>query len=291
MGLPYPFRLAIQSLVKDLWINILAMLTITAGLIIISIAFLLVYNLDAATGRLPERFSIVLYLEENLPKEQLDSILLSVRKQRAVRSVKYIPKEEALQELRSTLKNSDYILEGLEGNPLPDSLEVKLRKEAAGPEAGRKLMEEIGKIKGVSDADYGEQFLVTLHQLRVGVKIIGMSMIAILSVGIIFVCYSTVKVLFYRRHDEIETFKLLGATKGFIRAPFLIEGGVLGGAGGLLSLSMLFLIHHLFLSRLSASLPIFKSILFPVDIFLSLPLLGLFLGIAGAAVALGRLRY
>ena len=64
----------------------------------------------------------------------------------------------------------------------------------------------------------------------------GLVLVTILSTGIIFVCYSTVKILFYRRTEEIETFKLLGATKGFIRTPFFIEGAVIGACGGLLSL-------------------------------------------------------
>lgn len=291
MKAPYPFRVALRSLLKEKWINLLSMLTIATGLIIISLAFLLVYNLDAATGRLPERFSISLYLDDELPREQIDRIIASIRKKQEVKSVRYIPKEEALRELKSTLKSSQYILEGLEGNPLPDSLEVKLRKEAMGPETTKSLVQEVQKIKGVAEADYGEQFLFTLHQLRVGVKVIGLTMIAILSVGIVFVCYSTVKVLFYRRAEEIETFKLLGATKWFIREPFLIEGGGIGGGGGLLSLAAVFLAQHLFLARLGASLPIFKSILFPANLFLALPVVGMILGIAGAAVALGRLRY
>jgi len=114
---------------------------------------------------------------------------------------------------------------------------------------------------------------------------------AVLSTGIIFVCYSTVKILFYRRAEEIETFKLLGATKGFIRTPFLIEGAVIGVCGGLLSLVGCFVLYYTFLLRLSTTMPVFKALLFPADLFLSLPVLGMLLGLVGAAIALGRLRY
>ena len=160
-----------------------------------------------------------------------------------------------------------------------------------GSEPVRQFAEATKKIKGVSEVDYGEKFLSTLHNIKNGVRIVGIILAVILSTGIVFVCYSTVKILFYRRNDEIETFKLLGATKGFIRAPFLIEGASIGTAGGLTSLVALYLLQHLVILKMAASVPFFKTLLFPSSIFLSLPLIGMFLGISGAAIALGRLKY
>ncbi|MEW6108895.1 MAG: permease-like cell division protein FtsX [Nitrospirota bacterium] len=288
---PYAFKLAIRSLFREKWINLLSILTITAGLLIISLAFFSVYNLDVATKKLPEKFSMVIYLDDAISNEKLDSIMNSLKQNSAVYSIRYISKEEAMKELKGILKNSDYILEGIEENPLPDSLELKLRKEDVGPDTVKRLAMEALKYEGVSEVDYGEKFVSTIHYLKVGVKSIGMILIAILATGIIFVCYSTVKILFYRRNEEIETFKLLGATKGFIRAPFLIEGAVIGTGGGLLSLAGMFAFYYIVLLRLSVAMPVFKAILFPLNIFLFLPLIGLFLGITGAAIALGRLRY
>jgi cell division transport system permease protein len=291
MALPYAFRLALQSLRKDIWINLLSMLTIFAGLFIISLSFFIFYNIDAATRNLPEKFSLVIYLEDNLPREKADEVIASVRSRREVASVKYISKEDAFRELKATLKNSQYVLEGIDDNPLPDSLEVKLRRDAMGSEPVRRFAETARKIPGVSEVDYGEKFLSTLHDIRNGIRTAGILLAAIFATGITFVCYSTVKILFYRRNDEIETFKLLGATKGFVRAPFLIEGAAIGTTGGLTSLIALYLLHHVVILRMGASVSVFKTLLFPANIFLSLPLVGMFLGISGAAIALGRLKY
>jgi len=215
----------------------------------------------------------------------------SFKKNKAVLSVRYISKDEAMKELKSTLKNSDYILEGLGENPLSDSLEIKLKKDEVEAETAQQLAGEAMKIKGVAEVDYGEKFLSTLNIIKKGFKAVGLAFAAVLSTGIIFVCYSTVKILFYRRAEEIETFKLLGATKGFIRTPFLIEGAVIGACGGLLSLAGCFLLYYTFLLRLSITLPIFKAVLFPASLFLPLPVLGMVLGTTGAVLALGRLRY
>ncbi len=291
MSLPYGATLALQSLRREKWINLISVLTIASALLIISIAVFVVYNIDAATRSLPERFSMVLYLDDDIQKDRVDGIISTLRRNSAVRSVRYIPKDEALRELKAVLKNSTYVFEGLDENPLPDTLELKLRKEAVGPEAARKLSDEALRIKGVREVDYGEKFLATLHSLRTGAKTVGIVLIVILSTGIVFVCYSTVKILFYRRKDEIETFKLLGATRAFIRAPFLIEGGAIGLAGGLIGLIGIFAFYYAVLLRLSVSMPVFKAVLFPSGLFLFLPGVGIFLGVTGAAVALGRLRY
>lgn len=291
MSLPYPFKIGVQSLFREKWINLLSILTIAAGLLIIGISVFVLYNLDIATKKLPEKFSMMLYFNDGIQKEKIDHVIVSLKRNSAVNSVRYIPREEALRELKATLKNSNYIFEGLEENPLPDSLEIRLKKEAVGPEAVKKLADEALKLKGVSDVEYGEKFLSTIHYLKVGMKAVGIVLIAILSTGIIFVCYSTIKILFYRKTEEIETFKLLGATRWFIRAPFLIEGAIIGASGGFLSLIGIFTFYYIVVMRLSVAIPIFKTVLFPADLFLPLPVMGMFLGITGAFIALGRLRY
>jgi cell division transport system permease protein len=285
---PYAFRLAAQSLLREKWINLLSILTIASGLLIISISLFVVYNIDAATKKLPEKFSVVLYLDDGIER---DSVINSLKKNPAIATVKFISKDEAMREMRGLLKDSGYVFEGLDENPLPDSLEIKLKKEAFSPDAVKKIADEALKIKGVHAVEYGEKFLSTLHHLKVGFKTIGMILIGLLSTGIIFVCYSTVKILFYRKNDEVETFKLLGATKAFIRIPFLIEGAFIGTAGGLLSLLGIAVFYYVVLLKLSLTMPLLKVILFPSDLFLPLPFIGMFLGITGAAVALGRLRY
>ena len=291
MAAPYALKLAIRSLLKEKWINLLSILTIAAGLFVISISFLSLYNIDIATKKLPEKFSMTVYLDNSLQSDRIESVMDAFKRKKAVLSVRYISKDEAMKDLKSSLKNSDYILEGLEENPLPASLEIKLREDDARPEAARELAGEALKIKGVTEVDYGDKFLDTLNTIKKGFNAMGLVFVTVLSTGIIFVCYSTVKILFYRRTEEIETFKLLGATKGFIRTPFLIEGAVIGTFGGLISLAGCLSFYYVLIMRLSITMPVFKSILFPANLFLPLPFIGMLLGVTGAAIALGRLKY
>jgi cell division transport system permease protein len=289
--IPYPFRLAVQSILHEKWINFLSILTIAACLLITAFVVVFVYNVDALTKKLPEKFSMMLYLKDNLPGAGIENIMNTLKKDDAVETVKYIPKDEALKELKAELKDATYVLEGLDENPLQDSIEIKLKKNVLGPETVKELSTKVKSIEGVAEVEYGEKFLSAIYSIKMGIRALGIIFIAIMSAGVIFVCYSTVKILFYRKKEEIETYKLIGATKGFIRAPFVIEGAAIGFCGGLLSLIGLLSLYYILFLKLSLSIPLFKNIIFPSQISPLLPLAGLLLGIAGAVIAIGRIRY
>lgn len=291
MTFSYSLRLAVQSILHEKWIYLLSIVTIAASLLFTTVTVLSVYTVDSATKKLPEKFSVMLYLSDMVSQQERDNIISSAQKDRAVEKAVFIPKDQALKELKSTLKDSAFILEGLGENPLPDSIEIKFKSDAVGPESVQRLTNSMKDIKGVQEIEYGEQFLSAVHSLRTGLKTVGMTIVIIMSIGMLFVCYSTVKILFYRKEREIETFKLLGATKGFIRTPFLIEGAVIGFAGGLLSLAGVLSLYYVLIFRLSLTFPLLKLIAFPIDLSFAIPLSGLLIGMAGAAIAIGRIRY
>ena len=291
MAFPYAFRLAAQSILHEKWINLLSIFTIAAGLLFIAITVLSVYNIDVATKKLPEKFSMMLYLKDNLSREEIENIINTVRKDGAIETVKYISKDDALKELKAMLKDTVYVLDGLGENPLFDSIEVKLKNVAVSPETAKRLAAELREIKGVGEIEYGEQFLSSLYSVKVGMKTITILFVIVMSVGMIFVCYSTVKILFYRKNEEIETYKLLGATRRFITAPFIIEGAVIGFSSGLISLFGILLLYYTVILKHSLTIPLFKAIIFPINIALFLPLAGLLIGMTGSAIAIGRIKY
>jgi len=291
MAFPYAVRLAAQSILHEKWINLLSIFTIAAGLLFIAITVLSVYNIDVATKKLPEKFSMMLYLKDNLSREEIENIINTVGKDGAIETVKYISKDEALKELKAMLKDTVYVLDGLGENPLFDSIEVKLKNVAVSPETAKRLAAELREIKGVGEIEYGEQFLSSLYSVKVGMKTITILFVIVMSVGMIFVCYSTVKILFYRKNEEIETYKLLGATRRFITAPFIIEGAVIGFSGGLISLFGILLLYYTVILKHSLTIPLFKAIVFPINIALFLPLAGLLIGMTGSAIAIGRIKY
>ncbi len=92
----------------------------------------------------------------------------AIKGQGAIDRVKYISKDEALKELKASLKDADYILEGLDENPLPASIEIRMKKEAVGPESAKSYADSLRKMEGIDDVQYGEKFLLSLHSMKSG---------------------------------------------------------------------------------------------------------------------------
>jgi cell division transport system permease protein len=287
----YPLKAAFQSIWNEKWINFLSVLSIAMGLLVITIITVSLYNLNLFTRQLPERFSLIVYIKDGLRESETQHLISAMKGHGSVEKVTYISKEDALKELKKSLKDADYILEGLGENPLPASIEIKLKRDVVGPDSVKSFASEIRKMTGIDDVQYGEKFLFSLHSLKAGTQTVGLILAAVMTTGLVFICYSTVKILFYRKKEEMETLKLLGATKGFIRMPFVIEGGVIGMAGGIMSLFFLFLFYSSVLYRLSATMPFLQSLVLPREIVMLLPLAGLFLGIFGAVIAVGRIIF
>jgi cell division transport system permease protein len=287
----YTIRAAIAGMWREKWVNALCALTIATGLLLMALSYTFTYNVGLATRRLPDRFSVSVFLEDGLSADALDGIMKSTRRSPAVKAVRYISKDEALAELRTTMSGADYILEGLEENPLPASLEIKLKEGAVTWASVEGLASELNGIKGISEVQYGKKFLSALQSLKKNSEAVAVVLISVLSAGVVFVCYSTVKLLFYRKKDEIETLKFLGATRWFIRAPFLIEGGIIGLASGMAALAAAVSLRLLVYDRLAEYMPVLKVLSIPAGLVLYMPLAGLLIGVAGAALAIGRIRF
>jgi len=279
-----------KNLFKEKWINFLSALSIASSLLIMMVTFLLVYNFHLATNRLPELFSVVIYLKDNLSKEETDKILEQLKQRNDVAGVKYISKADALDDFKKTVKAAKIILEGIDENPLSSYIELKLKKEFVSQASVEEISQDIRKIHGVEEIYFAERIAETIYFLKKSVTGVGIFLLGIISVVVVFISYSTVKILFYRKQEEIEIMKLLGATNGFIKAPFIMEGGILGFAGGFLSVTVLIITYIIIKYELSGILPVLEGVVMSWVMLPFAILIGCLLGILGSFIAMGRLR-
>lgn len=291
MSLSYSFKSAARSLVKEKWINFLSVLTVASSLLMLIFVFLFLYNTHVLVQKLPERFSMVVYLKNNISQDDTQTLFENFKKRKDIEVAKYNSKERALEDLKEKLGTSRFLLEGLDENPLSSSFELKLTKKAALTQSAvKKIHDEIIKMPGVDDVYYGEKVVSTFHLVQRSIQNSSIIIFFAITFGVVFVIYSTVKILFYRRTDEIETLKLLGATRSFIREPFLIEGGIIGLLGGALGVLGAFIFYIGITYRLSSVIPLLNKLAFPLEMLAALPVAGLVLGIIGSAIAIGRLK-
>lgn len=289
----YSFQTAIKNLWHDKWVNMLTALTIAVGLLILGTFALITINMDSALKRWSKDFGLIIYLDEKAGKDGEDLLREYFQKDSDIVDIQYISKESALLDLKETLGEMSSILEGFHENPLPSSFELKLRRESLEPDHIRRKAHQIKQLNGVDDVQYGDKWLSSLHTMTKSMKIIVVLLGGIISVAIAFSTYSSMKILFYRRIEEIETLKLLGATRGFIRFPFLLEGLIIGLFGGIAGFLCLFVLHHFGSEKLTEFMPSVQGaiIFFPLQTYPAAPLVGSIMSLIGSVFAVGKIRY
>ncbi|MCX8070266.1 MAG: permease-like cell division protein FtsX [Thermodesulfovibrionales bacterium] len=291
MYVSYSIKTGLKSLIQEKWINLLCILTVAGSLLIIILTGLALYNIENLADKLHERYGMVIFLDEKLSENEIRTILSKIERKEEVLSLKYISKDLAMKELKERLKDMSYIFDGLDVNPLTPAVEITIKKNFINSKNVRELAESLKKINGIEDVYSAEKIAESINYFYMSLTNLSIIILITLIVGVIFVVYSTVKILFYRRKEEIDIIKLIGATKSFIRMPFLVEGGIIGFLGGLLSITSAFVFYFALTYRLGMLFPFIDQILFPTEFIIVFPFIGSFLGIVGAFIAVGRLKF
>ena len=182
--------------------------------------------------------SLTIYLRSSASDLAAQQLAERVAREHPELGVRFVPKAEALSRLKTDLGEQGAVLEGLTTNPLPPTIEL-MPKQPLPAAALRVLAEGLSRLPDVSEVDYGRDWLDRLEALARAVRAAGAGgLIAVLSAALLVVA-NTIRLAVYARRDEIEIMKLVGATDGYVRLPFLLEGalqGLLGGGVALLAL-------------------------------------------------------
>ena len=289
----FSVQTAFKSILREKWIYLLTILSIGISLLILSAFITITLNMDSLLTRWAKSFGLVVYLDDNLNREAESALKEFFENDPDIIEVKYISKGEAVEELKLILGSNARIIEELNENPLPSSLELKLKSELLNPSFVKRKAAQINIMTGVDEVQYGEKWLSSLNTISRIMKLSATFLGVAIFIAIIFITYNTIKIFFYRRNDEIETLKLLGATRGFIRLPFLIEGLIIGLIGGITGSFALFGIHSLILIKGTEFMPAIRAMIisFPLEVYLSVPLAGALMSFTGSLIAVGKIKY
>jgi len=289
----YSIQSALKNLWAEKWINLLTTLSVGVGLLILSTFVTVTLNMDSVLKKWARSFGIVVYLDDNISAEATGTVRELFKQDTDIVEINYISDDDALKELRTILGTDASIMDDLEHNPLPSSFELKLKRALLEPVYVKKKVKEIKKMSGVAEVQYGEKWLASLNTVSRVMKASSLFLGGAILIAIIFITYNTIKIFFYRRKEEIETLKLLGATKSFIRLPFLIEGLTIGIIGGIIGSLALYGIHSLIIAKGLDFIPSVRAIIIsiPIEIFLSVPVAGALMSFAGSFFAVGKIRY
>jgi cell division transport system permease protein len=287
-------------LLREAWANmranrtttVVAILTTAFTLSCVGIFLLLYVNLRSAAGWLQEDIKIMVYLDDQLTRESVVELEGRLKADRMVAATVFISKEQALGEFRAQFPADSHLLEGLGQNPLPASFVVTLASQFRSPDAVKRWTERVRTMPGVAKVDYNQEWIDALAGLIHYIELIAIGVGVILSAAAVTIIGNTIRLTLFSRWEEIEILRLIGATRWFIRIPYLLEGAVLGACGSALSLLILKGGFELFRQQISSTgrLSGIEHMIafFPFSVCLALILVGIGLGFAGSFVSLRR---
>lgn len=234
----HSLREAFAALRRAPGLALLSALSIGLSLFVVGTFGLVTYNLEVTLRGIEERVEVVAYLREDVSAAQLEVLQNDVSSFPEVASVAHVSKFQAMQKAMQQLDEFRDVFTDLEMNPLPASLEVQLKPEHRDPESVERVAELIAIYPVVEDVRYGRDWVNKIYQLRRLGAAIATILGAAFAVVAILIIGTTVRMAVLARREEIGVMRLVGATDGFIRRPFLLEGLITGLVGGFLALGL-----------------------------------------------------
>lgn len=225
-----------------------AILTIAVTLVLVGAFDLLLHNMEDLLDDFGRDLHVTAYLEDGLTDAEvsrLAAVLLTVE---GVESVRPVSKDEALARFKDGM-GAD-LLDGLEENPLPASIEIQLVPEQRTPAGMRIVGESIRGLPGIDDLGSGQDWVEGYLRALAVVRGIGVGLSFILALAALLIVTNTIRLAVFARRDELDILRLVGASRAFTNTPFVAEGIAQGAAGGALAVLLLYGIFRLVLPGL-----------------------------------------
>ena len=279
---------AVRSVQDNGLLSVAAMSTVAVSLLVLAVISLLALNMQHLTRVMDAKVQVVAYFSTKATPAQASAAVAQLRALPHVTRVKYVSRAAALRQLANEFGRDKTLLRQVEThNPLPDSADVYVDKtiRIAG------VVRAMQKVPGVASVHDAQAVVNKLTNFTRAVRYLGLFLVSALALATVIVIGNTVRVAVYARREQIGIMKLVGATNGFIRWPFFIEGAILGLGGAALSGAVVWWGYR-WLNHAVAALVPFLPLLAPTRLLPHLveTLLasGLLLGALGSAISVRR---
>lgn len=221
----YTLKQAFKQVLRNRAMTVASIFAITAMLLILSLFFILVINVNTAAQSIQQDYdSIEIYLADETTEEQADEIIAYIEQENGVQEAYYKTKEEAMEEFRTRWGENGYLLDSLQENPLPNSVVVMIDDL----EQAESIAEKAATYDGIEDVQFYKDTVDKLLSATRYIQIAAIIVMVFLIIVSIVVVSNTIKLTVFNRASEISIMKYVGATNWFIRGPFLAEGIIIG---------------------------------------------------------------
>ena len=239
-----------QRAIRTNWIaSVSTIATMTLSLMVLSGFSLLTLNLNSFLDSIRNELELSVFLEDSTNPQQIKSIIENWNE---VDSISFISKDQGLLALEGNIPETR-ALSDIIGNPLENRFDIRVLNPALTPEISLRL----SKMPGISHVTDGSSAAETYVAVSNSVRVIGLSLIVILLISSLFAIINSIRAAITARQQEIEVMRLVGATKDFIRGPYLLEGFLLGLFSAILTLILVAPSYFYVVTSLSQKFPFF----------------------------------
>ncbi|MDM5200673.1 permease-like cell division protein FtsX [Fictibacillus enclensis] len=225
------FAEAFKSLGRNGWMSFASVSAVTVTLLLVGVFLVVLLNLNHLASQIEGDVEIRAYIDRTTKQSEYNDLQQKMEQIPNVNEVKFQSKEDGLQELIKSLGDEGKAFSSLKNeNPLPDAFIIKTKK----PQDTSTVASEIEKYDHIKKVDYGQGTVERLFKVTGVARNVGLVLIIGLIFTAMFLISNTIKLTILSRRKEIEIMKLVGATNGFIRWPYFIEGFVLGLMGSII---------------------------------------------------------
>jgi cell division transport system permease protein len=283
---------ALTNIRQNVFVNVVTIGTITLALLIVSLFLLVFVNLENAAENWSERVQVTVYFDKDLSPQDQNVLQEKISRLSGISHIKYVTREEAMKRFKSRLRGQETLLEGVRQEVLPTSFEIALQRSHRDTVSVETFVTALKRIPGINEVQYGEEWVRRFNLFLNYMRVLGALLGGFLVIAVIFIVSNTIKLTIYSRRDELEVMALVGATRFFIKAPFLLEGLIQGIAGSVISAVLLFGLYEAFLHNTGNFLtfnPASSGLNFlPPEYIAGLLLSGALLGFIGSLTSLKR---
>lgn len=291
-ALAYFFEEAVTSLWRSRLMNALSVGTIAVSLFVLGAFLAVAGSLNEVVHRWTQKVQVIFYLEDGIEGRVRDSLENRLREDPAVAAVERVGRQQALERFRGLFHDLRSLPDDLGENPFPASLEVALRPGHQSPAEVERLVHAFEKAPGVQEVQYD---LLWVERLATGARLVrgvGAFLGGVLVLAGVFTISNVIRLTVYAREDELDIMRLVGATQAYVKGPFVVEGMIQGGLGGLLSDGLLWLAVRWLVRDLAAGSDLLGRA--PIGLPSGLPAMlvlgGMAVGVVGSLVSLRRVR-
>ena len=287
-GFAYYVREGLSSVFVHGFTSLAAMLVIAACLMITGTFALVAYNLDLQIRELEGQSEIVVYIDENVSRDNALALGQKIRALDNVKTAEFVTKEQLFEDYLDSLGEDAYVMEELRNdNPLRDSYQITMDDVSLHADTVKALE----NINGVAASSSMQEVSERLIQIRQVVNLISYTMVALLGGVSVFIIANTVKLAMFARKEEIAIMKMVGATNHFIRAPFVVEGMFLGLSAAALAFFVLWGVYAYVSAQLAEGTAILTMVAFAAiwkEVLVTMLGAGLLLGVGGSVITIRR---